>query len=624
VRQLHLAKALLVLILMSWCVSRIGFLFSHEYGDDRAEGVRAALGVVALAALAGTALLAALRVIPRHLTVLTVVFVAACALAPYPMLGDPWGPVAGLASAIALFLLPKHHSWLVFVLLVAADLTSALVFQTGASPQALLGRFVIDVMVGVWVFGVMLLVDLAARAQSEQNTLAAMALGEERIRSAARLHSSVGADLAASRRLTAFGTDRDTEARMTQVADRARRAAAAVRALADTRNEIDTPRRPDGTAPDVSPRLARLFAAALVLGSAVLTFVNLTNFGVESVHGWVAATGAVLAVTALQLYHGTPDRGGRPPQWWQWTLPAHITLLTVMLGLGGIRFAALVPLVIGSAIYRCRPVWAGATATAILLIQQATLPAGSSWGDRLYFLSSGAICVAVYAYCRVPSLIRSIQEAGDGIVWLTVLQERLRLERDVHDFLGRHLSAIGMKAELAARLSSLDPGRAASEIDQLTSTVDRALVELRTLTDRTPTLRFDHEVHAARELLHAAGIDFRTETSDVIVNPRIDAILATVLRESATNAVRHGTGSCLLTLTEVDGHIRLTLSNDVADTPAHDTGNGLMNLAARVTEAGGRFEVLRGNVFTVTAELPSVKSSLPPPRSGWHRPGFVR
>ncbi len=109
-RQLHLAKALLVLILMSWCVSRIGFLFSHEYGDDRAEGVRAALGVVALAALAGTALLAALRVIPRHLTVLTVVFVAACALAPYPMVGDPWGPVAGLASAIALFLLPKHHS----------------------------------------------------------------------------------------------------------------------------------------------------------------------------------------------------------------------------------------------------------------------------------------------------------------------------------------------------------------------------------------------------------------------------------------------------------------------------------------------------------------------------------
>lgn len=626
-RPLHRAHTLLVIVLVFWCAARIGYLDSYEHGAKPEGGSRVALGVTALIALAATALVVTLAELPRHRAGWVVAFAAACAFAPYPVVGASWGPVAGPAVAAALFLLPRPRSWAVSAALIAADLALAVTVQPDISAGTLLGRFVVDVTVAVWVFGVMLLVDLTARVAAEQNTRAELALAEERMQSVARLRTSVGAGLAASRCLLTAGTRGDLAARMNEIAHRARSGAAAVRSIADHRH-ITASRRPAGDTPGHAPPPVRAFTVALVLCCAVLTFVNLGSYGAGSAGGWAAATCVVLVVSALQLYHAMPDTDDASPQWWHWTLPCQVALMLGATAIGGIRFVPLAPLVIGATMCRYRPIVAAAITVSILLVQQWALPAGSSWGDRVYFLSAPAICFAVYAYCRAPALIRSIRETGDNIAWLAVLQERLRLERDVHDFLGRHLSTIGLKAELATRLADVDPDRAAKEVDQLAEAIEDALVDLRAVTDSTPAVHLETEVNSARKLLHAAGFEFRVEWNGHLPDPDADTLLGTVLRELVTNVVRHGTGVCTLSISVGEGRVELSLTNDVpaaGPDPGTMSGRGLANLAARVEAGGGTFEVQRQReVFTTTTALPLPTPSPIPLRSESRRLGFSR
>ena len=50
-------------------------------------------------------------------------------------------------------------------------------------------------------------------------------------------------------------------------------------------------------------------------------------------------------------------------------------------------------------------------------------------------------------------VVRRLDRTRDTEAALAVAEERLRFSRDVHDVLGRHLSTIAVRAELAAALA---------------------------------------------------------------------------------------------------------------------------------------------------------------------------
>lgn len=62
---------------------------------------------------------------------------------------------------------------------------------------------------------------------------------------------------------------------------------------------------------------------------------------------------------------------------------------------------------------------------------------------------------------------------------LAATEERLRFARDVHDLLGRDLSVIALKAELAARLAPVDAVRAGQEASAVRRLAAEALTEWR-------------------------------------------------------------------------------------------------------------------------------------------------
>ena len=66
---------------------------------------------------------------------------------------------------------------------------------------------------------------------------------------------------------------------------------------------------------------------------------------------------------------------------------------------------------------------------------------------------------------------------------LSVLQERTRLARDLHDAVSQKLFGIRVKARAAAILAERDPGRAAAELQSVAELGVEAYAELRAVID---------------------------------------------------------------------------------------------------------------------------------------------
>ena len=123
---------------------------------------------------------------------------------------------------------------------------------------------------------------------------------------------------------------------------------------------------------------------------------------------------------------------------------------------------------------------------------------------------------ALFAYGRARSAVtlNMLRRTRAELARAAVAEERLRIARDLHDLLGHSLSLITLKAELAGRVISTDPDRAAREIAELESVARQSLADVRGAVAgfRQPDLA--GELVAARQLLDAAGIAAKITSAD--------------------------------------------------------------------------------------------------------------
>lgn len=200
---------------------------------------------------------------------------------------------------------------------------------------------------------------------------------------------------------------------------------------------------------------------------------------------------------------------------------------------------------------------------------------------------------------------------------LAVSEERLRFARDMHDLLGHSLSALAVKAQLAERLVDRAPERAASEMAEVQVLARQALHQVRSAVNGYREVDLRGEVAAVRAVLEAGGtrmVDSGLEGLDL--PPRVAALAAWVVREGATNVLRHSDASeCQIgfTLTrDTDVGPRMLVVevfNDHARNGNRDervSGNGLAGLSERVAMGGGTLSAARTpeGGFLLRAALP--------------------
>jgi two-component system sensor histidine kinase DesK len=226
----------------------------------------------------------------------------------------------------------------------------------------------------------------------------------------------------------------------------------------------------------------------------------------------------------------------------------------------------------------------------------------------------------IFLLARLSDALRELHAVRNELARQAVMEERLRLARDLHDLLGHTLSMIALKSELAGRLLEKDAPQAAQEIHEVESAARQALREVREAVAgyRQPTLHT--ELEGARQILEAAGITCTIENDIEVLPPIIDAVFAWTVREGVTNVIRHSRARrCIIHVTRENGEAWVEVINDGYHEREHQlaqarTGTGLAGLTERVTTQGGQIEAgplpaENNPCFRLWVELP-IRNSL--------------
>jgi two-component system, NarL family, sensor histidine kinase DesK len=587
---------------------------------------------VALSAMtAGFLLLVAIMLpgAPRVVKYAALALQLVAVFAPPALMGAQWTPVytmAGPAAAGVLLLVRPHRRWPLFTLVVMADgIISGLVLPDTPGWSVELQFALGDAGRGLILFALIRLAQLAYHVRRSGTELAELRIAQERLRIHRQLHGTVARQVSlAVSELRGLGSPPlrdDAPQRLTRVAELARMALAQARSgmeppPADRSAAAPTTTENGVTDSGIGSTFARRVTIAVLALFGASAFASLLRSETTDPRVWAATVVFVALTAVLQLHHGAPRPEGSVPLAWPWTLGLHGLVITaggVWLGFG--QTSGALGLLAGAVLVRLRPRW---SAVPVL-----GLCAGAAvWG---YLASPGAppglyvniafsalfTAVAIYALCRLPDMTRELRTTREQSAEVAAALERARLHRDVHDRLGLHLSALSMRAELAAR--SLHDGRAqaAELLAELYTTAEQAVDDARTLAAAASDLLFTTELETAGSILRNADVEILTETASTALPTAVDHLLAVILREAATNILRHSRARhCTVTLRHTHDAVHLAITNDgvpPADSaPASRPGTGLANLTARTREHGGTLTThTRHGTFTLTARIPA-------------------
>ncbi|MED7948296.1 sensor histidine kinase [Streptomyces sp. BE303] len=186
----------------------------------------------------------------------------------------------------------------------------------------------------------------------------------------------------------------------------------------------------------------------------------------------------------------------------------------------------------------------------------------------------------------------------------TVLAQRNRLARELHDSVGHALSAVGIQASAAARVLRTDPDFAAEALAAIEETARGAVAELDAVLG---LLREEDSAEAGPAGPTLAGLDdllrqlARTGlTVDAELSPGLDRLPAAfsreayrIVQEGLTNVLRHaGPAPARLRVGPVGGRLEIELTNPVG--PARPSrpggGRGLRGIGERAAALRGGCE----------------------------------
>ncbi|KAB2372849.1 GAF domain-containing sensor histidine kinase [Actinomadura montaniterrae] len=200
---------------------------------------------------------------------------------------------------------------------------------------------------------------------------------------------------------------------------------------------------------------------------------------------------------------------------------------------------------------------------------------------------------------------------------LTVVAERNRLARELHDAVAQKLFSLRLTARTAAALAEKDPKRTVDELEQVERLAADALAELRAVIfELRPADLADGLVASLRK--HAEVLDRAHETAvrftaaePVVLPEEHEAVVLRIAQEAVYNALRHaGARTVDVSLRVLDGSAVLEVADDGSGFAASDGdqqgGLGLASMRDRACSIGATFGIDAGpgHGTTVRLEVP--------------------
>jgi signal transduction histidine kinase len=202
-----------------------------------------------------------------------------------------------------------------------------------------------------------------------------------------------------------------------------------------------------------------------------------------------------------------------------------------------------------------------------------------------------------------------------------IVEERLRIARDLHDLVGHEIAVLGIHLGVAEVNLPVEAVATRSALESARENVQSVLAETQRILHVLRDPAGDEQAHASApvadfaripELVSTyrdAGMDVRMElcSPPAGINPEVSTAAYRVIQEALTNAQRHGSGPTSLTVTDEDHVITIAVSNaNGRSDPARvgHRGYGLVGMRERVASAGGQLRIDNsGDHFSITARL---------------------
>lgn len=282
----------------------------------------------------------------------------------------------------------------------------------------------------------------------------------------------------------------------------------------------------------------------------------------------------------------------------------------------------------------------GIAAGGVLMVIGLTVQSTDTYLTDLvvFYLVVTAAALGVWRSGRRERAQRAAREREEH-TQRAVLDERLRIARELHDVLAHNLTLVNAQAGVARYLMRSDLDSAEQALRGITQHTGRAIDELRATIgllrrredeQDTPTdAGEDTALHPipGLEALDELVASFRTAGANIELSStgtsgtlaqHADLAAYRILQESLTNATKHAPEATVeISLTWTAAGVRLRVANRPPPgrerPPAQGTGNGLIGMHERATAAGGTLRAgpTPDGGFEVVATLPTQPTGAP-------------
>ncbi len=194
---------------------------------------------------------------------------------------------------------------------------------------------------------------------------------------------------------------------------------------------------------------------------------------------------------------------------------------------------------------------------------------------------------------------------------ITLLEERNRIARELHDSLGHALAGILMQVDAARQVIPANQAKGLELLDSAYQNISHSMDTVRDTVRRLRPAGYKNPASSLAELARTfrqttgVQVDVRTEGTPYELFPSVETALYRNTQEALTNALRHGKAKhVLVQLTFRPEAVELDIRDDGAGAPGFSKGFGLSGMEERTELAGGSVSFNGENGFQIKMHIP--------------------
>lgn len=209
-------------------------------------------------------------------------------------------------------------------------------------------------------------------------------------------------------------------------------------------------------------------------------------------------------------------------------------------------------------------------------------------------------------------LNKELMNANIRLNEMTIIEERNRIARDLHDTIGHGLTGTIMGLEVVQVLLDEDINQAREMTINLKDSSRKSLIGVREVVNTlNPNENISKGLESIKELIdsfqHKSNININFDVKGVPSksNPSVNIVLYRIIQEGLTNSIRHGHAEKIdVKISYNDKSIEVSVKDNGLGTSDIEKGFGLKSMEDRVFSLGGTISFSSKEGFSIFASIP--------------------